>query len=56
MRQALEDLGKAHEGLLPRVLTAWEGWSFLPVAKDGVRAIRSWRLKGEQFLEETIDT
>ena len=35
---------------------AWEGWSYviLSVSRDGVRDVRSWRMKGEQFEEEEI--
>ena len=35
---------------------AWENWSYviLSVGRDGVREVRSWRLKGAQFQEEEI--
>ena len=35
---------------------AWEGWSYLivSVARDGINAIRSWRLDGGQFYEEDM--
>lgn len=35
---------------------AWPGWSYLivSVANDGVAAMRSWRLNGRDFVEETI--
>ncbi len=40
---------------------AWEGYSYLIISTtgDGVehdRAFRSWRLVGDRFLEEAIDT
>jgi len=37
-------------------VTAWEGWSYLiaTVTADGVPAVRSWRLAGELFAEETL--
>ena len=36
---------------------AWEGWSYviLSVTSAGVEAVRSWRLSGETFIEETIE-
>jgi len=36
---------------------AWPGWSYmiLSVSADAVQDIRSWRLDGEQFFEETIE-
>jgi proteasome lid subunit RPN8/RPN11 len=35
---------------------AWEGWSYVIVeVTDGrVRALRSWRLSGERFVEEPV--
>ncbi|MBA3492703.1 MAG: M67 family metallopeptidase [Gammaproteobacteria bacterium] len=35
---------------------AWEGWSYLivSVARDGINAIRSWRLDAGQFYEEDV--
>jgi len=37
---------------------AWEGWSYLiaSVSADGVRAVRSWRLVGDRFVEEVIQS
>ena len=37
---------------------AWPGWSYLIVSVgcDGVKEIRSWRLNGGNFEEETIRT
>ena len=35
---------------------AWEGWSYIiaSVTKQGVADLRSWRLHGNDFLEETL--
>jgi proteasome lid subunit RPN8/RPN11 len=35
---------------------AWEGWSYVivEVTRNGVRALRSWRLAGERFVEEPV--
>lgn len=35
---------------------AWDGWSYLilAVGVDGVRAMRSWRLQGPDFVEEEV--
>ena len=35
---------------------AWEGWSYgiVEVTKAGARALRSWRLTGERFVEEPV--
>ena len=35
---------------------AWEGWSYLiaAVTQQGPAALRSWRLQGPRFVEETI--
>lgn len=36
---------------------AWEGWSYviLSVTRAGIRDLRAWRLRGEQFIEEPIE-
>jgi len=36
---------------------AWEGWSYLimSVTPEGVTETRSWRLRGEAFIEEVIE-
>lgn len=35
---------------------AWPGWSYVivSVGLEGIRAVRSWRLDGERFVEEGI--
>jgi len=35
---------------------AWDGWSYLIVSVDavGVQALRSWRLDGSDFVEESL--
>ena len=35
---------------------AWEGWSYLilSVGREGVAEMRSWRLDGQDFIEEVI--
>ncbi|WP_331649618.1 M67 family metallopeptidase [Piscinibacter sp.] len=35
---------------------AWDGWSYLilAVGAQGVDALRSWRLDGEEFVEEAV--
>lgn len=35
---------------------AWDGWSYVILSVDaqGVQALRSWRLSGEDFVEEAI--
>jgi proteasome lid subunit RPN8/RPN11 len=37
---------------------AWEGWSYViaEVTTIGVRAVRSWRLSGERFVEEAVSS
>ncbi len=37
---------------------AWPGWSYVivSVSRGGVRELRSWRLDGEHFKEETVST
>ncbi|RXZ43199.1 M67 family peptidase [Crenobacter cavernae] len=37
---------------------AWEGWSYLilSVSRDGVAAVTSWRLRGDAFEEEEIES
>ncbi|MGB7932177.1 MAG: M67 family metallopeptidase [Gammaproteobacteria bacterium] len=37
---------------------AWAGWSYVIVSVDaeGVQELRSWRLNGERFVEEGIDS
>lgn len=37
---------------------AWEGWSYLiaTVSAEAVTAVRSWRLHGERFTEEPIQS
>ena len=36
---------------------AWEGYSYViaSVTRAGVEAVRSWRLSGDRFAEETVD-
>jgi proteasome lid subunit RPN8/RPN11 len=38
-------------------LAAWSGWSYLivPVDRQGVGAMRSWRLVEKHFVEETLE-
>ncbi|WP_198003250.1 M67 family metallopeptidase [Alkalilimnicola ehrlichii MLHE-1] len=35
---------------------AWRGWSYLIAAVDGraITELRSWRLRGDHFIEETL--
>jgi proteasome lid subunit RPN8/RPN11 len=37
---------------------AWHGWSYIivSVGADGIRELRSWRLNGDRFLEEAIQS
>jgi len=37
---------------------AWEGWSYViaEVTRSGVRALRSWRLDGQRFVEEPVSS
>jgi len=37
---------------------AWDGWSYLilAVGAQGVEAMRSWRLDGQDFVEEAVRT
>ena len=39
-------------------VAAWEGWSYViaSVTRDGIADVRSWRLNGENFVEETIES
>ena len=34
----------------------WEGWSYLiaAVERGGLRDLRSWRLRGDRFIEEAM--